>query len=344
MHNLGYTDFNIYENINKVKVNYSNYLNNDSIQLINNFYNYDFILLNYMKKSTEKIGFIILRHVNNELTNNYWIECYDCIRKFYPENNILIIDDNSNYNYIKEKELYKTNIIKSEYHGRGELLPYYYYLHNKLFDVAVILHDSVFINKYINFDVNTYKMLWSFNSVVCPQIEDETIMIKSFNDSNLLNFYKKKELWKGCFGGMSIITHDYLTLINNKYPISNLLNFVLTRYNRCSLERVIACLLQINDMTWVFLGNENNKVSVPVKTPVRYGANGKYKFKIKSNSFIVNNKTFGDPIINIHKTVEYLHINEALLGNIHSYCKWEITYKDKDNYKHLPLTKIWTGR
>lgn len=34
MHNLGYSDFNIYENINKVKVNYSNYLNNDSIKLI----------------------------------------------------------------------------------------------------------------------------------------------------------------------------------------------------------------------------------------------------------------------------------------------------------------------
>ena len=143
---------------------------------------------------------------------------------------------------------------------------------------------------------------------------------------------------------MSIITHDYLTLINNKYPISNLLNFVLTRNNRCSFERVIACLLQINDMKWVFLGNENDKVSVPVKTLVRYGANGKYTFKIKSNSFIVNNKTFGDPIINIHKTVEYLHINEALLGSIHSYCNWGITYNEKNNYKHLQLIKIWTGR
>ncbi len=40
-------------------------------------------------------GFIILRHVNNELTNQYWIKSIHCIRQFYPENHILIIDDNS---------------------------------------------------------------------------------------------------------------------------------------------------------------------------------------------------------------------------------------------------------
>ena len=40
-------------------------------------------------------GFIILRHVNSSITNTYWIRCYDSIRKYYPENTILIIDDNS---------------------------------------------------------------------------------------------------------------------------------------------------------------------------------------------------------------------------------------------------------
>ena len=63
----------------------------------------------------DNLGFIMLRHVNNEQTNNYWSHCYDCIRKFYPESKILIIDDNSNYNFITEKELYKTKIIQSEY-------------------------------------------------------------------------------------------------------------------------------------------------------------------------------------------------------------------------------------
>ena len=57
--------------------------------------------------SEPTIGFIILRHVNNEKTNMYWQKCYKNIRQFYPENDIIIIDDNSHYEYINNEELYK---------------------------------------------------------------------------------------------------------------------------------------------------------------------------------------------------------------------------------------------
>ena len=201
-----------------------------------------------------QIGFIILRHVNNDLTNNYWNHCYDSIRKYYPEHLILIIDDNSNYKYINEKRLYKTTVINSAYHGRGELLPYYYYLQNKLFDTAVIIHDSVFINTYIDMSVNKYKLIWEFEHN-WDQIEDESRMIKLFNDKELLNFYENKNEWVGCFGSMSIIRHDYLIYVNDKYNISKLLDCVLTRYNRCSFERIIACLLQKNEKKITLLGN-----------------------------------------------------------------------------------------
>lgn len=201
----------------------------------------------------DKVGFIILRHVSNAAFN-YWTECYDCIRKYYPENHILIIDDNSNYDLMASKELYKTTIINSEYKGRGELLPYYYYLHNKLFDYAIIIHDSVFINKKINISVNNYKLLWEFEHD-WDQIHDETRMIDIFNDLELKKFYENKTLWKGCFGGMSIIAHDYLVYINSKYDISKLLNCVLNRYNRCSFERVIACLLQKHSKKETLFGN-----------------------------------------------------------------------------------------
>lgn len=231
----------------------------------------------------KQIGFIILRHVNSELTNCYWNHCYDCIRKFYPEYSIMIIDDNSNYDFITKRDLYKTTIIESEYPGRGELLPYYYYLHNKLFDIAVIIHDSVFINAPMDFNVNKYKFIWEFEHN-WDQIEDETNMIQWFNDDELLEFYENKNLWKGCFGGMSIITHDYLVYINSKYPLSKLLPCVLNRFNRSSFERVIACLLQKNEK------------------------------------------------------------NETLLCNIHKYCNWGISFFEKDQYKHLPIIKVWTGR
>lgn len=189
------------------------------------------------------IGFIILRHVNNEVTNQYWLHCYECIRKYYPENKIMIIDDNSDVSFLTHKYLYKTTIIDSEYHKRGELLPYYYYLKFKMFDTAVILHDSVFINKFIDFTVDKYKLLWTFVHE-WDQIDDETLMLESFNDKHLLDFYKNKDNWEGCFGGMSVIKHDYLKEINNRYDISNLLDYITTRHNRQSFERVIGCLLQ----------------------------------------------------------------------------------------------------
>jgi hypothetical protein len=205
----------------------------------------------------KSFGFIILRHVNNELSNKYWIRCVDSIRQYYPENYILIIDDNSDYKFITNENLYKTTIINSEYPKRGELLPYYYYLHNKLFDIAIIIHDSVFINKYIDISVEKHKFLWEIEHT-WDQIDDETRMINIFNDLELKKFYENKHLWKGCFGGMTIITHDYLIYINNKYDISKLLGLVLTKYNRCSFERIIGCLLQKEGNKETLLGNIHN--------------------------------------------------------------------------------------
>ena len=33
-------------------------------------------------------------------TNKFWNEAYNCIRKYYPTVPIMIIDDNSNYDYV----------------------------------------------------------------------------------------------------------------------------------------------------------------------------------------------------------------------------------------------------
>ena len=81
-----------------------------------------------MVSTSNSFGFIVLRYVIDERTDQYWNYCYDRIRNFYPENHILMIDDNSNEQFLSKRELYKTTIIKSEYPKRGELLPYLYYL------------------------------------------------------------------------------------------------------------------------------------------------------------------------------------------------------------------------
>ena len=113
-------------------------------------------------------GFIITRHVNSEKTNKYWNECLRCIRRFYPFKKIVIIDDNSNQSLVKADFPYKNvEVIQSEYPGRGELLPYYYFYKRHFFENAVIIHDSVFFHKRINFEklVGTPVLpLWHFEA------------------------------------------------------------------------------------------------------------------------------------------------------------------------------------
>ncbi len=57
MHNIGYTDFNSYENINKniLKKDYFKFINTDTLDIINDFYNKDFELFNYKMLSHEDL-------------------------------------------------------------------------------------------------------------------------------------------------------------------------------------------------------------------------------------------------------------------------------------------------
>ena len=173
--------------------------------------------------------FIILRYVNDDSANLYWSHCYDQIRNFYKNEKIIIIDDNSKSKIKKIGNPLDINtiLINSEFPGRGELLPYYYFYKNRYAKRAVILHDTVFIHKKIKkYLILTYKyyFLWHFKH---DFDDDETILsvIEKFNDGdNLKNYYKKKKKWKGCFGAMTIINLDYLTFVFNK---SNYLQILL---------------------------------------------------------------------------------------------------------------------
>ena len=105
----------------------------------------------------------MLRHVKDENSDKHWKISYKCIKTYFPECPIVIIDDNSKQEYIDKEfqnNLIDTIVLNSEYPKRGELLPYYYYSRNKFFDVAIIIHDSVFINKRFEVKVDNYKFLW----------------------------------------------------------------------------------------------------------------------------------------------------------------------------------------
>ena len=203
-------------------------------------------------------GFIITRHVNSETTNEYWNHCVKLIRSHYPFRKIIVIDDNSNYSFVKAQFQYKNlDIIQSEYPGRGELLPYVYFIKYKWFENAVIIHDSVFFHKRIPFE--TFKMpvmpFWHW------QYDKENInnllRISSFLQNNLVLKNKlvgsdinilgltQKENFNLVFGGISYINHSFLMKIEAKYRLSNLVNAVKCRLDRCALERILGLLFFI---------------------------------------------------------------------------------------------------
>lgn len=204
-------------------------------------------------------GFIITRHVNSEKTNKYWNNCIKLLRTFYPKKLIVIIDDNSKKEYLKAEFDYNNIIIiESEFSGRGELLPYYYFFKNKFFDNAVILHDSIFIHKRINFEklIGTKILpLWHFDSDTENLHNTQRIASSLINSMEIHKRLSLNETilglthlkWVGCFGVQSFINHSFLVHLQNKYQIFNMIHNVKNRNDRCCLERIMGAIFSIEE-------------------------------------------------------------------------------------------------
>jgi hypothetical protein len=199
-------------------------------------------------------GFIIIRHVHSEKTNKYWNQNVKLLRTFYPFTKIVIIDDSSNYEFVKQEfEYTNLEVIQSEYPRRGELLPYYYYLKHKFFQNAIIIHDSVFFHKKIHFEhlngVNVLP-LWHFHSdkenventkkIVSCLKNSYSLQEKLCGDVNILGLKSNK--WYGCFGVQSYINLKFLERIEQKYGITRLISAIHCRADRCCLERIFGAI------------------------------------------------------------------------------------------------------
>jgi hypothetical protein len=252
-------------------------------------------------------GFIITRHVNSENTNKYWNRCVRCIRKFYPLKKIVVIDDNSKPDFVKAEFEYRNiEFIQSEFPGRGELLPYYYFYKRRFFNNAVIIHDSVFFHKRVDFDKIRCRALplWHFNKD--SENVDNTIRLvgvlknnyeinKQLIDNELKVLgLNERVSWFGCFGGQSYINYEFLSRMQAKYSLFNLLDVVKCRSDRCCLERILGI---------IFFGNQRNLY--------------------KTKSLLGN-----------------IHTYSVWGYTFDEYCN----FLNNKKYSPLPLVKVWTGR
>jgi|SaaInlStandDraft_4_1057021.scaffolds.fasta_scaffold01651_2 hypothetical protein len=218
---------------------------------------------NYLTNISD-FGFIMLRHVDSITCDQYWKECYSCIRKYYDDI-IVIIDDNSNVDCIDDAfEMINVIVITSEFgYPHGEILPYYYYYSLHLFDKALILHDSMFINKYIDYRNQQEKFIWHFNGLYEDYAYEQLLLSKLDHSVELLALHKNLKEWKGCFGCCGIVNYVTVKHFNDKYKLFNILDHIYTRSHRSCFERIIALLYHhskivndsLNGSIWQFKGN-----------------------------------------------------------------------------------------
>lgn len=251
-------------------------------------------------------GFILTRKVISERTNRYWNESVAAIRRLYPDKEIVVIDDNSNEELtIDNSKIENVRFIKSEFVGAGELLPYYYLHKYRFFPKAIILHDSVFFQKKINFDLfSSFPVmpLWHFNyqedrgnaiKLIARMTNTHVIRQKLSGDTVQAFSFKRSDKWRGCFGCQAFISLDFIDFLQKKYNLISMVHLIKTRKDRCSLERIIGVIFNTE---FPFL--TNNKFSL-------LGDIWRYqKWGLKYEEYVSN----------------------------------------KEKFKNFPILKVWTGR
>lgn len=217
----------------------------------------------------KSFGFILTRHVNSHVTNKYWIRSVTLINALYPETQVVIIDDNSNPQFLTrdaEASLKNLTVIASEHPGRGELLPFAYLLKYRWFDAAIMMHDGVFIHKKIDFEQGSTPdviPLWHFPYDTASGHDDLRHIMhltRSLTNAHsirkklatpldqmplgmsLNNVKKDMNVFNLCFGVQTYIKLPFLDMLEQKYRITNLLQHVKCRRDRCALERIMGCI------------------------------------------------------------------------------------------------------
>jgi hypothetical protein len=288
----------------------------------------------------EKFGFIILRYVNSEITNYYWIHCYNCIRNFY-KNKIIIIDSNSDSKFLKTPDnLINCTIIDSEYPGVGEISCLYYFYKNHFFEKAVIIQDSIFIHDEINFE-NYHDVIFFWHVVTGEQgpdclrdhydeiVEFLNKLSKFQDNSKMMNDildFRKTNDWEMCFGPSFVIDYNFLIELENEFSLFDLLKysneFCYAKY-RQAFERFFGLLCYYK------------KKDLKNKNPSFFGNIFRYHIE------------FGYPFENYIR-----ELYNGRFGEINNNNGLDLSYLNNNEYqflkiifnKEIPIIKVWTRR
>jgi hypothetical protein len=142
-------------------------------------------------------------------------------------------------------------VINTDFIGAGEMLPYYYFYKLRPARKAIIISDSMFMQKPFDkemFDnIRDIKFLWSFEFYCLPDCY-QTYPEFHYNQIHLLMNLKEgaklaelytSQQWVGCFGSTCIITLDFLDKLEEKYNFTQIVKHIHNRDMRQLLERLV---------------------------------------------------------------------------------------------------------
>lgn len=198
----------------------------------------------------DKLIFVIVHHSTSKKDTELLIECIQCIRNYYPINNIKIIKTSTtNIPY----EIIDSNIeIYNKINDNSFIIGCLPILEQICDDDDnyILIHDSMYIVKelpelLLKLDIYT---LWDFDSNFDFNENEFNIILKIFNidyPEILIDLYRNKysKTWKGCFGPAFGGKISFLKKMINILNLDKSLQYFEGRQKLMLTERIIPLII-----------------------------------------------------------------------------------------------------
>ncbi len=216
-----------------------------------------------------KRGYYIMAFIRNSADLFSLKQCLESIMHFDKSYNITVVDDNSPIDFCNDTTLTKIpnlSIIKNTYYPKsGEFFPYWYNSKFLVYDVFVVMHDSMILKKTLPDDCwrRQCTMLWYFEK--SQHIKHVTLWVRNICNNIkggkfiVHNYLHNKHKWVGCFGVATVVEQTFLTSIFNKYDFENIIKQIDSRPKREACERILGIILSIEFGKDVMKKNSLNK-------------------------------------------------------------------------------------
>lgn len=222
-------------------------------------------------------GFIIPCYINSEKSYKSLNTCVDNIRKYHNEKIVLL----NNHSPISIESILDTydnvETYLSPFPSSGEFNAYLWFHENKIFDKAIVLHDSMYLNKkmenidkvktvqfikYFTDHINDWSLVKEPNTDYNKEHRIAThddliihILNRGLNRVNVeflafaKNLYHQKKKWVGCYGIMSIIDYSFLRELQTKTNILDVGKSLTGKRDRIAMESIYSLALLFMEST-----------------------------------------------------------------------------------------------